>query len=107
MSGRVIGFGGAQRHASGAWNLNYRIAADAQGRGHATELARAAQAAAAHVDPTVPVIAWVAAHNLPSRRVAERLGLTDQGPHLDANDVATRLAYSDRPLDGFLSSTAR
>ncbi len=100
---RVIGFGGAQRHASGAWNLNYRIATEAQGRGYATELARAAQAAAAHVDPTVPVIAWVAADNLPSRRVAERLGLTDQGPHLDASDATTRLAYADRPLDGFLT----
>lgn len=99
---RVIGFGGAQRHASGAWNLNYRIATEAQGRGYATELARAAQAAAAHVDPTVPVIAWVAAHNLPSRRVAERLGLTDRGPHLDASDATTRLAYSDRPLDSWL-----
>lgn len=100
---RVLGFGGAQRHASGAWNLNYRIATEAQGRGYATELARAAQAAAANVDPTVPVIAWVAAHNLPSRRVAERLGLTDQGPHLDASDATTRLAYADRPLGGFLT----
>jgi RimJ/RimL family protein N-acetyltransferase len=101
-TGRVIGIGGVQRHASGAWNLSYRIATDAQGRGFATELARAAQAAAAHVDPTVPLIAWVAAHNIPSRRVAERLGLTDQGPYPDANDGVTRLAYADRPIDRFL-----
>ena len=103
----MIGFGGAQRHASGAWNLHYRIATADHGCGYATELARAGQAAAAHVDRSVPVIAWVAAHNLPSRRVAERLGLTDQGPHLDTSDATTRHAYADRPLDGFLSWTER
>lgn len=103
---RVIGIGGAQRHASGAWNLSYRIATDAWGRGYATELAEAACAAALHVDPDVPVIAWVAEHNTPSRRVAERIGLTDYGPFLDENDGATRLAYADRPVAAFLAHAA-
>jgi len=102
--GAVIGIGGAQRHASGAWNLSYRIATEAWGRGYATELARAAIAAARHVDPEVPVIAWVAAHNVPSRRVAERLGLVDRGPHLDENDGQIRLAYADRPIDAFVAT---
>lgn len=102
-AGRVIGLGGAQRHASGAWNLSYRIATGVQGRGYATELAKAGQAAAADVDPTVPVIAWVATHNLPSRRVAERLGLVDRGLHVDANDGVTRLAYADRPIDAWVT----
>ena len=43
------------------------------------ELRWAAIAAATSVDPDAPVIAWVAEHNLPSRRVAERLGLRDRG----------------------------
>ncbi len=102
--GRVVGIGGAQRHASGGWNLSYRIATDAWGRGYATELARAGIEAARQVDPDVPVIAWVAAHNVPSRKVAERLGLVDRGPHLDENDGQIRIAYSDMPIDDFVAT---
>lgn len=102
--GRVVGVGGAQRHASGGWNLSYRIATDAWGRGYATELARAALEAARHVDPDVPAIAWVVEHNTPSRRVAARLGLVDRGPHLDENDGQIRLAYADRPIDAFVAT---
>ena len=67
--------GGAQRQNTGAWKLNYRTARSQQGQGFATELARAAYAAASEVDATVPFIAWIAEHNEPSLRVAERLGL--------------------------------
>lgn len=98
----VIGAGGVQRHRSGAWNLSYRIAVAHQGRGYALELGRAALAAAGHADPGVPVIAFVAPHNAPSRRVAERLGLHDQGLRVDANDGGARLAYADRTLDDAL-----
>lgn len=101
--GRVIGIGGAQRHASGAWNLSYRIATDAWGRGYATELATAARDTAVEIDPGVPVIAWVAEHNGPSRRVADRLGFTDYGEFVDGNDGETRLAYADRPVADFLT----
>jgi RimJ/RimL family protein N-acetyltransferase len=101
-SGATVGIGGAQRHASGCWNLSYRIATDAWGRGYATELAEAGRDAAGAVDPGVPVVAWVLEHNEPSRRVAERIGLTDQGPHVDENDGQTRLAYADRSVEAFL-----
>jgi RimJ/RimL family protein N-acetyltransferase len=96
--GDVIGLGGAQRHSSGSWNLNYRLATSAWGHGYATELGRAAIAAAFDADPDVPLIAWVAEHNEPSRRVAKRLGLTNYGPRTDGNDGQVRLAYADRPL---------
>jgi hypothetical protein len=43
------------------------------------ELGREAQKAASALDDTVPFIAWIAEHNLPSRRVAERLGLICYG----------------------------
>jgi RimJ/RimL family protein N-acetyltransferase len=98
--GAAIGCGGVQRHRSGSWNLSYRVATAEQGNGYATELAAAAIAAARAVDPSVPVIAWIAANNGPSRRVAERLGLREQGLRLDANDGQRRLAYADRDLDG-------
>ena len=97
--GAAIGLGGAQRHRSGTWNLNYRIAAAAQGQGFAGELAEAAQRAATAVDPDVAFIAWIAPHNAPSRRVAERLGLIDRGLRMDASDGEVRLALSDRVLD--------
>jgi hypothetical protein len=62
---------------------------------------RAAYAAAAAVDASVPCIAWVAEHNLPSRRVAERLGLTNYGLAVDPDDDRPRLAYADRPIGTF------
>ncbi len=102
-SGRVIGIGGAQRHASGAWNVYYRLATSAWGEGYGTELAEAGRAAALPVDPDVPGIAWVAEHNTPSRRVAERLGLIDRGSFVDGSDGQQRIAYADRPLDGFVA----
>jgi RimJ/RimL family protein N-acetyltransferase len=97
--GTIIGVGGAQRQRTGAWNLNYRLATAQQGQGFATELGRAAHQAASEVDAGVPFIAWVAPHNAPSRRVAERLGLIDRGLRVDPSDGCRRLAYSDRPLD--------
>jgi hypothetical protein len=65
----------------------------------ATELSVAARHAAAIVDPSVAFIAWVDEQNTTSRRVAERAGLTNQGPRADPSDGEIRLAYSDRPLD--------
>jgi RimJ/RimL family protein N-acetyltransferase len=97
-SGAIVGVGGAQRHATGAWNISYRIATPQWGNGYATELGRAAIIAARAHDDSVACIAWVDEHNHPSRRVAERLGLIDRGLHVDRNDGATRIAYADRPL---------
>jgi RimJ/RimL family protein N-acetyltransferase len=96
--GTIIGVGGAQRQRTGAWNLNYRVATAHQGQGFATELGRAAYTAASALDAAVPFIAWIAEHNLPSRRVAERLGLTSYGLAVDPSDNQLRLAYADRPI---------
>ena len=97
-TGAIIGVGGAQRQRTGAWNLNYRIAAADQGHGFATELGRAARDAASAVDDSVAFIAWIAPHNTPSRRVAERLGQTNHGLGVDPSDGERRLAYADRTL---------
>jgi RimJ/RimL family protein N-acetyltransferase len=98
--GAVIGCGGVQRHRTRTWNLSYRVATAEHGKGYASEFAAAGIAAARALDPSVPVIAWIAASNVPSRRVAERLGLREQGLRVDANDGQQRLAYADRDLDG-------
>lgn len=93
----VIGVGGVQRHAAGGWNLYYRFTPSAWGQGYATELSRAAIAAGRAVDPQEPVVAWILDHNHASRRVAERLGFTNYGERIDANDGVLRLMYADRP----------
>ncbi len=106
----ALGMGGVQRHASGCWNLAYRFAVAHWGHGYATEVGRAAIDAGNQADNTVPVIAWIAEVNTASRLVADRLQLVNHGPRVDANDGQTRLAYADRPLDGWppvrLSPTA-
>ena len=96
--GAVVGSGGAQLHGGSHWNLNYRIATAAQGHGYATELARAALKAAHEVDPAIPVIAWIDESNVPSRQVAERVGLVSRGLRHQPTDGRLRLAYADREL---------
>lgn len=101
-SGAIIGVGGAQRHATGTWNLYWRIATVHQGHGYATELGRAALAAAAQFDDSVPAIAWILSHNTPSIAVARRLELIDHGLLADPSDRVERLAFADRPLAAHL-----
>lgn len=98
---RVLGIGGAMLRAGTVWNVYYRFAVEAQGRGLAHELARVALAAAREVRPDVPVVAYLLEHNTPSRRLAERLGLTVvwRGPDVGNPDPeAVRLVLADRPL---------
>jgi RimJ/RimL family protein N-acetyltransferase len=103
----TIGAGGVGRQSSGAWNIFYRLSRAHHGRGLATELARAGLARATALDPGVPAIAWIRPQNLASRRVAERLGLTNHGPRIDPSDGVVRLAYADRPLtDAYGASAA-
>ena len=44
----------------------------------------------------IPVMAWIAEHHQPSRRVAERVGMQNLGLHIDTNDGQQRVAYADR-----------
>ncbi|MFJ9446134.1 GNAT family N-acetyltransferase [Kitasatospora sp. NPDC101235] len=76
--GTVIGFAGlCLRTLDGerVFNLYYRFRPSAWGKGYAAEAARAAMAEALPRYPGIPVIALIRADNLPSRRLAERLGL--------------------------------
>jgi len=98
-TGEVVGSGGVQVHGTGEWNLNYRLARAHHGEGYATELGRAALAAAAEHDPTRPVVAWIDAVNTPSIAVATRLGLLDRGLRTASLDDVARHGYADRPLD--------
>lgn len=108
--GRVIGYGGASDLGGAAWNLGYRISADEQGKGFATELARAGLTAAHEADPEKPVIAYLLAHNEPSANVAKKIGLelVDSGPDAGNPDrSAVRLVYADRALTPAQLAAAR
>jgi len=98
-SDQIIGIGGVQRHSSGHWNLSYRLGTEQQGHGYAAELGRAGIQAAQQADPEAAVIAWINETNLPSRRVAERLGLILRGTFIDQNDGKPRMALTDRVVE--------
>lgn len=100
-SDEVVGIGGVRRRPNITWNLYYRFAPRAWGRGLATELGRAALEAAHTAGPDEAVVAWILDWHLASQRVALRLGMTDQGIHTDPHDHVERRAYADRPLDLF------
>ncbi len=91
-AGEVIGTGGIQQKSIEnvlVFNLYYRFAPEAWGRGYAAETALAAIDLAASARPPRPVVAVCLDDNAPSRRVAERAGMILAGtvvhngsPHL-------------------------
>jgi RimJ/RimL family protein N-acetyltransferase len=98
--GALVGVGGCSVRGGVAWNLYYRLARSRWGRGFAHELIGASRAAAAQVDPALPVVAYLLEHNTGSRRAAERAGLTLvwRGPDVGPDPAAIRLVYADRPV---------
>ncbi|GAA2466510.1 GNAT family N-acetyltransferase [Agromyces soli] len=100
----VIGHGGCAvrgRDAGAYWNLGYRFRPEAQGRGLATELSRAAVEAAGLRRSELPIVAYLLEHNTASARVAEKVGLTLRHRAPDAGNPdasAIRLVYADREL---------
>ncbi|WP_053386781.1 GNAT family N-acetyltransferase [Leucobacter japonicus] len=112
-SAEVVGYGGCTRllgdptanetrnHAGDVWNLGYRFAVDHRGRGFATEMSRAAVAAAIAANPTLPVVAFLLEGNHASATVAEKVGLTLRHRAHDAGNPdpdAVRRVYADRAL---------
>jgi len=95
--------------AARVWNLGYRLSADHHGHGYATEVSRAALAAAAQVAADVPVIAYLVEHNRASAAVAEKTGLhlVHRAPDVGNPDPAVmRLVYADRALSAAQLATA-
>lgn len=98
--GSFVGVGGCSLSGT-VWNMYYRISPESQGKGFATEIARAGLDAANSVRPDVPITAFLLEHNLGSKAVAERIGLTQvwRGPDAGNPDAgAVRLVYTDRQL---------
>ncbi len=105
-AGSFLGSAGAAMLGFDAWNLGYRFAPEAWGRGFATEAAGIALAAARSARPETPVTARVLASNPGSVRVLERLDLelvwrgtsseAPAGP--DDTTHLERLVFADRPL---------
>lgn len=99
--GSFAGVGGCSVNAGVAWNVYYRFAPEAQGKGFALELVRAAIPAARELRPDLPVTALLLEHNLASKSVAEKSGLdlVWRGPDEGNPDPnAVRLVYADRNL---------
>ncbi|MGC5166639.1 GNAT family N-acetyltransferase [Luteimicrobium sp. DT211] len=97
----LLGAGGCMGAGDVAWNLYYRLRPASQGQGYASELVRAARSCAAEADPDRPVVARLLEHNVRSRAVVERAGLTLawRGPDRDNPDpAAVRLLFADREL---------
>jgi len=102
----VLGVGGCALRRSDdgralAWNVYYRLDPGAWGKAYARELTAAGRAAAAAVDPRLPVVAYLLEHNLASRRTAERSGLQLRWRGPDAGNPdpgAVRLVYADREV---------
>lgn len=97
----LVGIGGPSLRGGRAWNLYYRLAPAAWGRGFAQEIIMAARAAVAARGSDLPVVAYLLEHNEGSRRAAERAGLElvwrgrDRG---NPDPAAVRLVFADRPL---------
>jgi RimJ/RimL family protein N-acetyltransferase len=99
--GAVVGHGGCAVRQGAFWNLGYRFAPEAQGRGLATELALAAVEAAREHRPELPVVAYLLENNPASAAVAEKVGLSlrHRGPDAGNPDPsAVRLVFAERAL---------
>ncbi len=97
----IAGYGGLSSLGGVAWNLGYRLAPCAQGKGLATELGRQALERARVLNDGRPVIAYLLEENVASRAVAEKLGLHLVGWGPDAGNPdpsAVRLVFASRPL---------
>ena len=98
----LVGMGGPSLRGERAWNLYYRLAPEAWGRGFAQEIVHAARSATVSTGRTLPHVAFLLEHNEGSRRAAERAGLelawrgADRG---NPDPAAIRLVYADQPLD--------
>ncbi len=100
-TGELLGHIGCSVKHGAFWNLGYRLAHEAHGRGIATRASRHAVDQAQRVRPELPVVAYLLEHNLASARVAQKVGLSLQHRGPDAGNPdpsAVRLVYADRPL---------
>ena len=99
VPGGFIGIGGVRTTATGPWNLGLSIVPAAWGRGHASEIAQAAVAAATAVAPDRPVTARALAANVGSERALTRAGLRSvwEGPSTETPGATARI-YTTAPL---------
>ncbi|QHC56908.1 GNAT family N-acetyltransferase [Rathayibacter tanaceti] len=100
-TGALVGIGGPSLRGGLAWNLYYRLAPTAWGRGYAQEIIAATRTALAAMGSDLPLVAYLLENNEGSRRAAERAGLNLiwSGPDRGNPDPsAVRLVFADRPL---------
>lgn len=106
-AGTFIGSGGLQYLPAGAFNLGYRLAPTAWGRGFASEISREALCAGGEVAPQLAITARVLTSNPASAAVLEKVGLSlhwegvraGEGSAGSAPAAPLRRIYADRPLN--------
>ncbi len=100
-TGACVGFGGVRPATAGGqefWNLYYRLAPSWQGRGLASEIARAAAERLALLFPDSEMRALVRGNNVASIRVATKLGLRRADDVVDPFGVPQQV-YAARASD--------
>lgn len=101
LDGRLVGNAGVMPRG-GWWNVGFRLAPEAWGRGIATGAVRRAIAAAHEKEPSWPVVARSMEHNVASGRVSEAAGLSRVWsglvPGVDQPE-SVRVIHADRELD--------
>ena len=97
----LLGHAGCSVRLQAFWNLGYRLAHEAHGRGIASRVGAYAVRQAQETLPGFPVVADLLEQNGASARVAEKVGLELQHRAPDAGNPdreAVRLIYADREL---------
>jgi RimJ/RimL family protein N-acetyltransferase len=98
--GDVIGVGGVSPRADGWWNLGYRLAPRAWGRGLAVQISLEAIEMGRRLRPSWPVVARLLSNNPGSERVSRRAGLHEVWRGTSVHDAdLDRLVLADRDLD--------
>ena len=97
--GDVVGVGGVSPRDDGWWNLGYRLAPRAWGRGLAVQISLEAIELATLSRPHWPVVARLLSSNPGSERVSRRAGLHEVWRGASAHGGISRLVLADRDLD--------
>jgi RimJ/RimL family protein N-acetyltransferase len=98
-AGDVIGMGGVSPRDGGWWNLGYRLAPRAWGRGLAVQVSLEAIEQAGRTRPSWPVVARLLSNNPGSERVSRRAGLHEVWRGTSAQGVGLdRVVLADRDV---------
>ena len=94
----LLGNCGVRMRRGAYWNLGYRLAPQAFGRGIASRVAAYSVQRAIAADPDRPVVASLLEHNVGSAKVAERAGLAVRFRGPDVGNPNAKQCVSSMPI---------